>query len=514
MHYGDIYGAPPGPPDAPPERPGSMSKGRPRIRGLLESGLRHHRAGHLLEAKTLYEQVLALAPQNPDASHLLGVATLQTGDADESIRLIRAAIAVQPKHRAFHSNLAKALMEARRPEEALPAFQSAERLDPGNPEHQMGVANCLALTGCLAEADSRLRRITQRFPDFALAWFNLANAVRDQGRTAEALDCFRRALKLDDNLIEAHVNLGGVLLALGRLDEAEQAYRRALALRPDDPVLQCNLASVLIDFGKFVEAEAVCRKALAREPRFATAHRFLGAAIGPQGRLREALESHRRVVELEPDNARALAALGAGLHEVGMSSEGVPMLERALSLAPDSGEFHFQLAVVKLALGEFQEGWREHLHRPVREQFIRLNPGVALSSTLPRDLAERHVCVLHQQGLGDQLFFLRFAGHLKACGARVTYRAAPEIAGILKRVPTIDLVIPATEPIPPGGPQPARGRPAVSDDGSVSPRCARADAPARAARRAWQQLIAKTPAKISPFFGFVATLRLCVAMGR
>ena len=125
------------------------------------------------------------------------------------------------------------------------------------------------------------------------------------------------------------------------------------------------------------------------------------------------------------------------------------MLERALSLAPDSGEFHFQLAVVKLALGEFQEGWREHLHRPVREQFIRLNPGVALSSTLPRDLAERHVCVLHQQGLGDQLFFLRFAGHLKACGARVTYRAAPEIAGILKRVPTIDLVIPATEPIPP-----------------------------------------------------------------
>lgn len=153
-------------------------------------------------------------PQNPDALHLLGVAALQTGDAHESIRLIRAAIAVQPKHRVFHSSLAKALMEARRPEEALPAFKSAVRLAPGNPEHQMGVANCLALTGGLAEAESRLRRITQRFPDFALAWFNLVNAVRDQGRTAEALDCFRRALKLDDNLIETHTNLGGALLAL------------------------------------------------------------------------------------------------------------------------------------------------------------------------------------------------------------------------------------------------------------------------------------------------------------
>jgi hypothetical protein len=72
-----------------------------------------------------------------------------------------------------------------------------------------------------------------------------------------------------------------------------------------------------------------------------------------------------------------------------------------------------------------------------------------LSTALTCDaLAHKQVCVLREQGLGDQIFFLRYVGELKACGARVTYRSVPKIASLLRRVAPIDELILDSEPIP------------------------------------------------------------------
>ncbi len=400
------------------------------------------------EAKRLYEQSLAFDPRNPDALHLLGLTELQSGAAGRAAELIRKAVALRPKNWAYQANLAAALTALGELDEALAAFRRAARLNPEEPQFQMGIANCFALRGKYSEAETQLRRITQRYPGYAHAWFNLGNAVRDQGRTEDALDLYRRAIKMDPGLLDAHNNLGNALHTLGRLEEAEQTYRRTLELEPDYAMGHGNLASVLIDRRRFAEAETVCRNAIARAPDSAMLNSFLAAAIGHQGCAHEALEWHRKAAALAPHNARMLMALGSALCEIGVPDEGLPLLERAAALAPESWETHFSLAVVKLATGEFGAGWREFIYRPTRAQFTARCPGVTLSTTLPAALTDRHVCVQLEQGLGDQLFFLRFTGLLKARGARITYRSAPKIASILERVADLDRVIPDTEPIP------------------------------------------------------------------
>ena len=419
------------------------------LEDLIKQGLQQHQAGRLDDAKFIYNQILAINPRHPDALHLLGLAALQSGDPASAVEFIRKAAAQQPKNWAFQANLAMALSEQGALDEALAAFQRAARFNPDEPQPQMGIANCHAARGRYAEAEAQLRKVVRRFPGFALAWFNLGNTVRDQGRVEEAADLYRRALEADSTLADGHNNLGNALQSLGRLDEAEQAYRQALSLNPDYAIAHCNLASVLIDRGRFVEAEAACRRAIALDPASGVVHSILGAAIGHQGRLHEALEFHRKAVALDPDNMRTLMCLGSALCEIGMPAEGLPLLERAVSLAPDSWEVHFSLATVQLALGEFAGGWREFLHRPARGRLIeKLDRGVTLSSTLPDVLTGQHVCLLREQGLGDQLFFLRFAAQIKARGAQITYRATPKIASLLARVPAIDRVIPDTQPIP------------------------------------------------------------------
>jgi len=415
----------------------------------LQRGLECHRAGRLDAARDIYNQVLSVDPRHPDALHLLGLVALQSGDAGLAADLIRKATARQPRNWAYWANLGRALMEAGRLDDALPALLKAGKLNSDEPQIAMSVANCLALQGRLPEAEARLRNLTRRHPDFVLGWLNLGHAARDQGRADDAARHYRRAIAIDPALTDAHNELGRLLHQQRAFEEAEQAFRSAVTLRADVALYHLNLASLLIDRGKFAEAEASARRAIALEPGSAIGHALVAGAISHQGRLLDALDSHRQAAELEPGNARSLTAYGAALIEVGRDEEGMAMLERALALAPDVPELHAQAAAAKLACGDFESGWREYLHRGPRARFVQQHPHVPLTSELaPGALADKHVCVLREQGLGDQIFFLRFAEELIARGARLTYRSAPKVAGILRRVAAIDRLILENDPMP------------------------------------------------------------------
>jgi cytochrome c-type biogenesis protein CcmH/NrfG len=62
----------------------------------LATAIQHHQDGRVKEAEALYRQVLAAEPDNPEALHLLGVRSLQRGDAQAAADLIRRAIGIGP----------------------------------------------------------------------------------------------------------------------------------------------------------------------------------------------------------------------------------------------------------------------------------------------------------------------------------------------------------------------------------------------------------------------------------
>ena len=418
------------------------------VQHLIEQALQAHRAGRLEEAETLYKQALVEQPRHPDALHLAGVVALQTGAAEQAIGLIRRAIEVQPKNPAFHGNLAQACLALQRVADARVAFRRAAALDPREPQFAVGAANCLAMQGSVAEAERELRAVTRRHAGYALAWFNLGNVVGEQGRQQEAVALFRRAIRLAPAMADAHNNLGRALHSLGRFEEAEQEYRRCLALQPDSAMGPCNLASVLIDRGRFAEAAAVCRQALPRHAGFAELHLLLGSACTHQGDLASALDAFRAAANAAPGNPRASWAYGYALIRTGRDTEGLQWLKQALELQPDSTEFRSALSTIYLSLGELQAGWTEYEWRSARRDFLADNPGLRLARELPESLPGRTICLLREQGLGDELFFLRFAAALKARGAQLTYCAHSKIAGMLARVPALDRVIDRDDPLP------------------------------------------------------------------
>lgn len=147
----------------------------------VAEALRHHQAGRLDEAESIYRQVLSLDPHHADSLHLLGMIAHQTGDQETAASLIRQAIAANGNAASYHSNL----------------------------------GNVLQAQGKLAEAGASYQRALLLKPELAETHLNLGNIFRAQGQIDSALVCYRHALALNPELAEAAVAESRALLLKG-----------------------------------------------------------------------------------------------------------------------------------------------------------------------------------------------------------------------------------------------------------------------------------------------------------
>jgi len=407
----------------------------------LDAGLREHRSGNLAAAVAAYQHAVALSPDDAVAHNLLGTALVQMGQADAGLPHLERAAQRQRDNADLLGNLAQAYFALGRYDDARETFRKASRVNPRSAQFQLGIANACAMQGKLDEAEALLQRIVQRFPSEPLAWFNYGNVLRDSGRIGEALSKFARAVELAPDFVEARNNWAGALHNLQRFHEAEAAFRACIEQVPDYLVARCNLASVLIDVGRFGEAESICRDVIRDAPDLAVARTYLGAALGHQGRLVEALACHRAAAEFSADDIRAVEIYAGALTDIGRYGEGMRRFRRALTLDPESLPSHQMLGTALLARGSFAEGWGEYAYRPARLRFVEKYRDVGLAVELPANLDGRHVCLLREQGLGDEVFFLRWVHQLKERGAHISYRASDKIRSLFERVDALDEVL-------------------------------------------------------------------------
>jgi len=407
----------------------------------MEAGLRAYNRGDMEAAKNAFHRALAIAPDHPDALNFYGVTLLQLAQPASALDYLQRAAHFQRNNAAVVGNLAQAYFILGRYDEAHAAFHKASRLDPQQVQFKLGIGNSLAMQGKFSDAEILLRKLTGRYSQHALAWFNLGNVVRDQGRFEEALACYRRSLELDPQFTDAHNNLADMLHKLMRFEDAEREYRACLANAPGHVIVRCNLASVVMDLGRFGEAEALCREIVELAPAEAVAHTMLGSALAHQGRNLDALTSRLKAAELAPADEKLARDVATTLADCGRLKEAMRWFARALDQNPQLDSAHLLRGYALLGQGRLAEGWIGYRHRMepawLREKF----PEPALARTLPVEVDGKHICILHEQGLGDEIFFLRFAPQLHAAGAHITYCTSDKIASLLARVTSLARVV-------------------------------------------------------------------------
>src|SRR5215213_4100976 len=79
-----------------------------QVEQLLQSAIRHHEAGRLLEADAAYRRIIELDPRNIDALHFRGFLLFQRGEHSSAVDLIGRSLALNPSNAPALVNLANA----------------------------------------------------------------------------------------------------------------------------------------------------------------------------------------------------------------------------------------------------------------------------------------------------------------------------------------------------------------------------------------------------------------------
>ena len=181
-----------------------------------------------------------------------------------------------------------------------------EMLDPA--EVHTDVAIALVQNGRIDEAIEHFQKSLEINPDNAPIHYALGMALASRARTDEAIAHFEEALRLDPSLKEAHSDLGIALDRKGQKDEALEHFRKAVAIASDYVDGLRNLGKALLDRQLYGEAADCFRKALALQPRSAELRYDLGLVLTRQGKIAEAKQQLQQALALAEQEQDTLLA--------------------------------------------------------------------------------------------------------------------------------------------------------------------------------------------------------------
>jgi len=226
-----------------------------------------------LSATGLWTTAAEAAPENYRAPYQIGLHLTMKEDHARALPFYRRALALHPRHRESHLNLAISLQETGDLEGAIRHLETALELEPRAKERCM-----------------------------------LALILFRAGRFEEAAGQYQRACRANPRLAEAQIGLASSCVRLGRLEEALEASRKATRLEPDSAAAWNHLGQVCLAAGQVTEAATAFERAVRLEPANAVAHCWLGKAQAARGNERESLEHFNEGLRRDPGQALDVAA--------------------------------------------------------------------------------------------------------------------------------------------------------------------------------------------------------------
>jgi predicted TPR repeat methyltransferase len=215
-----------------------------KLPDALAVARRCHRAGRTAQAIEIYEQILDLAPDYPDAINYYAILRFQLGDRKEAIDLLEHCVKVAEDYADAHANLGMMQRMLGNLGRSEAHIVRALELSPGAANFRLALANLRLEQARTDEAETMLRDLVRENPDDLLAHHALNELLLSLGRIEEAKHHYRETVRINPSLSKVREMVSYQIASRGHVDLARHQVRRLLELDPGNVTAQHQLAAV------------------------------------------------------------------------------------------------------------------------------------------------------------------------------------------------------------------------------------------------------------------------------
>ncbi len=281
------------------------------------------------ESKSVYQDILTL-----DSAHVpshMGLGWIARAGGNEEAALmhftaaaehLRKAAAVQPKSIHILTQLATALRELYRAQEAAPIYREILAVDAKHVYSHMG-----------------------------LGWI-----ARGLGDHQAAFAHFKAAAEMNPRDAQAQICLARFLVHLHRNEEAETIFLRVIAQAPKHSQARAGLGALARARDDWAGAFEQFRIAVDSNPKSVQFRIDLADAFNELARWEEAEEIYRSILEESPLNIEALLGMAETAKARGDTARATALLKRAAAAAPLDLRPKQELRYLKSEQGSYD--WR------------------------------------------------------------------------------------------------------------------------------------------------------------
>jgi tetratricopeptide (TPR) repeat protein len=251
----------------------------------LMAAMQLMRAGDDAGALSLAQRALETATDRAPYLAIASLTALRLGQPATAVPMLRELLRINPADRPSAVNLANALIELERFDEAMEVVAHGD-----DPAFARARGFLFQREGRLEEAAAAYREALAGDPDDLTSWNNLGNVESERGNIDAAIEAFERAITLSPAHLSIYHNLSEALAAGDRNEARARVLRDALKFAPDDYQTLLQLAMTEARLDQIDAAVDTFRAAIAAAPGFGDAHIELGMLFESLNRVDELAE--------------------------------------------------------------------------------------------------------------------------------------------------------------------------------------------------------------------------------
>lgn len=334
----------------------------PGYAAYVMRGPYYFRRGRLAQSEADFRKLTEL-PDNPaEGALLLGRFYDETGNRDQALATLEAAIAAYPDHLKLEQARLEILLgspssEHRAAGEArLKELLAKHTEDPLLRLMQAAVLLSRPDSASRQESERILSALTASHPRILQAHLLRIQIAREQSDAEQARELLRQAKALFPRSSELLLVEADLDRSAGNLVRARQIAEEVRQREPSNAVAKMFLADLDIQAGRFSDgAFAVLEELIAADPKNEDAHLKLAVARQSAGRLEEAIAGLKSYCATHaPASAKAQALLADLLRIAGRHDEARSVLDEGGRTAPESPDLRSVRARLLASTGDYE----------------------------------------------------------------------------------------------------------------------------------------------------------------